>query len=74
MTLVVDSLQAEIIFLDSEPDLLSPFKERMDDFFESAEEMFKAPAEETGGDAKQVHRLRALSGGEGHHRTGEPRD
>ena len=40
-SLLFHSLQAEIIFLDSEPELLSPFKERMDDFFESADEMLK---------------------------------
>ena len=34
----------------------------------------KAPTEETWGDAKQVHRLRALSGGEGHYGTGKSRD
>ena len=34
-------LQAEIVYLDTEPELMNPFKERMDDFFESAEEMLK---------------------------------
>ncbi len=29
------------MYLDSEPELLNPFKEKMDDFFESAEEMLK---------------------------------
>ena len=33
--------QAEIVYLDTDQEFLHPFKEKMDDFFESAEEMLK---------------------------------